>query len=73
MLSQQKSKKRIKRWLNVLVQRVFFVDRDLKEDASFESLEAEVKEKYKKMEKKRKFCGTKPLEQAGNWKSSPLN
>lgn len=39
----------------------FFVDRALMEDSSFERFQEEVQEKYKKMEKKRKFCGTKPL------------
>lgn len=39
----------------------FFVDRDLMQDASFENFEVEVQKKYEKMEKKRKFCGTKPL------------
>lgn len=41
----------------------FFVDRELREDASYERFEAEIREKFNKMEKKRKFCRTKPLKQ----------
>lgn len=38
----------------------FFVSREPK-NASFESFKGEVKNRYEKMEQKRKFCGTKPL------------
>lgn len=39
----------------------FFVDLDLKANASFESLHEGVQQTYQKMQKKRRFCGTKPL------------
>lgn len=43
----------------------FFVNRKLKEDPKFKSFEEEVEQKHKKMQKKRKFCGTMPLQRKG--------
>lgn len=43
----------------------FFADKNVKESATLEKLHEEMKKKFRKLVKKRKFCGTKPLKQLG--------